>query len=872
MRLLHRLRFRLRRRQAETSLVAEMQLHREMLEERLRREGMTEQQARDTAARRFGNVTSALEQSREQWGWAWLESVGQDLRYAVRALRRSKAFAATTVLTLGVGLGLNTVLFTLFNAYVLRPFAVRDPHSLYEVGWWTKDGGSRFFSWQEYEEFRQRTDVFSQTLAESYCFVRLETHPLFGSLVSGNYFQTLGVNTLLGRPLLEEDHSVVVISHAAWKMVFGEDPQIVGRKLILNGHPFEVIGVTRPEFTGLGERPPDFWVPVTMFRELKNGENLFGPEQPRHLIVVGRLRHDLTVQQAAEALTPLARRSASRSARDLTDFRVSLQSRATPIAYTPKMVPVFSPIFAAFVLVLLAACANVSNMMLARATTRQREIGVRLSLGAGRWRLIRQLLTESLLLAVAAGATGMGIAHLTVDLGQKLFFSTVPAEFAKVVRLVPLTLDYRVFVFVMAAAGVATVAFGLLPSLQATRIGLVPALRGEFGARVSASRLRDALVISQVTVSLVLLVSAAILFRNSRTFQSRDVGLQVRDVVHVDGDDGALRKLAVERLAAEPGVAEMAAVWRVPLYGRLREIAVTPSGAAERTTAVYNFVSPEYFHLFGVPVLRGRGFTADEAGSEAPVAIVSEETARRFWPGEEALGKSLRIERANRRFQDELPGFSEVQVIGIAKDVSSGWVFDGIDRAILYLPTHPNAKHGTELLVRGQGTSNATVATVRTLLSRHWPQAPWAVIPMKDVLAVQIYPFRAASWVGSLLGAVALLLTVSGMYGVMAYLAGQRTKEIGIRIALGATPAMVLRLVLRHSVMLIAAGLGTGLALSLGATKLLVSVIEIPNILFWDTGAAAAGLALVTAAALLAAFFPSRRASRVDPMSTLRAD
>ena len=802
----------------------------------------------------------------------------QDLRYAVRTLRRSKAFAATTVLTLGVGLGLNTVLFTLFNAYVLRPFAVRDPHSLYEVGWGTKDGGSRFFSWQEYEEFRQRKDVFSQTLAESYCFVRLETHPLFGLLVSGNYFQTLGVNTLLGRPLLEEEarapgaNPVVVISHAAWKMVFGEDPQIVGRKLILNGHPFEVIGVTRPEFTGLAERPPDFWAPVTMFRELKNGENLFGPEQPRHLMVVGRLGHDLTVQQAAEALTPLARRSASRGAHDLTDFKVSLRSRATPIAYTPKMVPVFSPIFAAFVLVLLAACANVSNMMLARATTRQREIGVRLSLGAGRWRLIRQLLTESLLLAVAAGATGMGIAHLTVDLGQKLFFSTVPAEFAKAVRLVPLTLDYRVFFFVMAAAGVATVAFGLLPSLQATRIGLVQALRGEFGARVSASRLRDALVISQVTVSLVLLVSAAILFRNSRTFQSRDVGLQVRDVVHVESNDGALWKLARERLAAEPGVAEMAAMWRVPLYGRLREIAVTPSGAVEKTTAVYNFVSPEYFHLFGVSVLRGRGFTADEAGSEASVAIVSEETARRFWPGEEALGKSLRIERASRRFQDELPEFSQVQVIGIAKDVSSGWVFDGIDRAILYLPTHPNAKHGTELLVRGRGTSSATVATVRTLLSRHWPQAPWAVIPMKDVLAVQIYPFRAASWVGSLLGAVALLLTVLGMYGVMAYLAGQRTKEIGIRIALGATPAMVLRLVLRHSVRLIAAGLAAGLALSLGATKLLVSVIEIPNILFWDTGAAAAGLGLVTAAALLAAFFPSHRASRVDPMSTLRAD
>ncbi len=876
MNLLRKLRLRLQRRRLERDLAEEMRLHRELLEDRLRGDGLTPAEARAAALRRFGNAAAALEQSRDQWGFVWLDSVLQDLRYAARALRRSKAFAVTAVLTLGVGLGLNTVLFTVFNAYVLRPFAVRDPYSLYEIGWTAKKIRNRSFSLREFRQLRERSDLFSDVHAVSYTLIPVQSHSLTGMLVSGNYFSMLGAGTLLGRPILPEDDAapgagpVVVISHEAWKAAFGQDPQILGRKLVLNGHPFEVIGVARPGFSGLRESPLDFWVPLSMFRELKPGQDLFGPAEPAHLVVVGRLRPDVATEQAAAALTGFMRQNASRLQEKPENLRASFYPRSSPVALTPELVKAFSPVFAAFVLVMIAACANVSNLMLARAAGRQREIGVRLSLGAGRARLVRQLLTESLLIAILAGLTGIALAQSTLELGQRLFFATLPSEFAKVVRLVPLALDYRVFLFVLAAATAATLLFGLVPSLQATRTVLVGALRGEFGGRLRASRLRDALVVSQVTVCLVLLVCAATLFRNSDTFQKRDVRLRVDGVVHVSTDDARIRRRAAEQLAAQPGVAGVAAVYHAPLYGRLRQITVTPSGAAEVVAAGYNFVSPEYFRLLEVPILRGRGFAPEESAAEAPVAIVSESTARRFWPGQDPLGKTIRVENLDRRYVDRLPEFTQVQVIGIARDVISGWVGDGLDPTCLYFPTSLAGKHARDLLARGRPGDPGFALALRAALSGRWPDAGFQIVPLEQPLAVQIYPFTAAAWIGWLLGAVALVLTVSGMYGVMAYLVSQRTKEVGIRIALGATPTMVLRLVMRHSVKLTCAGLAVGLALSLAASRLLIAAVELLKMVLWDPVAVVASLALVAAAALLAAYFPSRRASCLDPVSTLR--
>src|SRR5262249_59503 len=283
--------------------------------------------------------------------------------------------------------------------------------------------------------------------------------------------------------------------------------------------------VTRPEFTGFEERPPDFWIRLPMWRELKPGQDLFAPEQPQYVAVVGRLRAEVTPEQAAGALAEFVQRSAARQSDAPKSVKAQLYSRSTTFAFTPELVKVFSPLLAPFLLVLVAACANVANMMLARATARQREIGVRLSLGASRARLIRQLLTESLLIALLAGFTGMAIAQLAIDLGQRLMFRTVPPEFAKIIRLVPLPIDYHVFFFVLSAATIATLLFGLVPALQATRARLLDALRGDFGARFRASRLRDALVVNQVTVCLVLLISAATLFRNTDTFQNHHVAL-----------------------------------------------------------------------------------------------------------------------------------------------------------------------------------------------------------------------------------------------------------------------------------------------------------------------------------------------------------
>ncbi len=422
----------------EADLAEEMRLHRAMLEERFRAEGLSAREARERAAREFGPSANALEDSRAQWSFAWLESVYADIRYAVRALRRSKTFAATAVLTLGVGLALASVAFTLFNAYVLRPFAVTDPDSLYSVRW---RGRERFsyigmHSAQVFQEIRARRDVFSDVFATRGVYVMGATRHWTGVLVSGNYFRVLGARIALGRPIEEQDartpggDNVVVIAHAAWKAVFNLDPAVLGKKLVLRGQTYEVIGVTGLEFAGLGESPPDFWVPLSM-------HSAFRTEDVR-LEVTGRLRPGVNKVQAEAALAVLAQRGRE-------DGRADLESRSTVAAFNPMMIVFFSPVLLALGLVLATCCANVANMMLARGLSRQREIGVRLSVGAGRVRLVRQLLTEALAIAGLAGLLGVVLARLMLDGGQRVFFATVPPEFARLVRLHSLEVDYRVF-------------------------------------------------------------------------------------------------------------------------------------------------------------------------------------------------------------------------------------------------------------------------------------------------------------------------------------------------------------------------------------------------------------------------------------------
>jgi predicted permease len=808
--------------------------------------------------------------------WLWLEQLVHDVRYAWRGLWRSRAFTATTVLTLAVGLGLVTIVFTIFDAYVLRPFAVRDPYSLHVIGWESRDARQWRFSWREFLELRGRTDVFDDVSAERTHFVTSGGRQLAAGFVSGNYFDMLGARMSKGRPLTELDvkapgaSPVAVLSDRAWARLYDRDPGAIGRTIELNREPLVIVGVMGPEFSGLDDSPRDVWVPVTMYRAVAK-QDLFGAVQPREVVLTGRLRSGVAAAQAQSALTPFMSAISGRS----DAVHASLELKATPAPLSLELVALLSPVFAAFGLVLVAACANVSNVMLARANARHREIGVRLSLGASRGRVVRQLLTEGFMIAGLAGLAGLGLAALALRVGLSLFLAMLPSSIAALIRVAPLDFDYRVFLFSLVVSGGATLMFALLPALQATRVTLTHALRGQPGASLRSSTLRNLLVTSQVTVSVVILIAAATLVRNGMALDEINLGLATDGVMSVNqrARGASLISSAAAVLAADSAVDQVAVTGGNPLFEQSGQALVTPSDATASVATRYTFVSPEYFPILRIPIVRGRAFRADEAATEARVGIVSAATARAFWPGADPIGKTVRIERSGNEPVDRLPASGNVVIVGVARDVVSGFVYDGVDRAHLYLPTNAGGAHASALLVRARAPTEFRREILPGLLQRvHADPFAFEALPLAEVLALQVFPLRIASWIGALLGAIAMALSISGLYGVLMFMLSQRTREIGIRMALGATSARVLRLVMRQCARLAAVGMTLGVVLAFVAMRLFSSAIEMRNVTIVDAGAFAAAVALVTAAAALAAYVPARRATRIAPSQALRAD
>jgi predicted permease len=805
----------------------------------------------------------------------WLDQFLQDVRYAWRGMRQSPTYVALTVLTLAVGLGLVTVAFTVFNAYVLRPFAVRDPASLYRLGWRTQDDGGPLFRWRDYEELRDRRDLFDGVIAESARFVSLNGRPLAAFLVSGTYFETLGVRFALGRPLASGDSAAagntVVISHQAWTRLFGRDPAVLGRELDLNGHAFVIVGVLAPEFAGLDDFPRDVWVSLTAYAALAAPELVV---EPRRIEIRVRLRADVSPERAQAALMPFMARMPEK-VNGARDVRADVQPNATPSPLSLELLAALSPVFAAFVLVLVVACANVSNVMLSRALERNCEIAVRLSLGASRGRVVRQLLTEGLLIAVLAGVAGLTLAAWALRAGVVLLFNTVPPTVSALIRVAPIELDHRVFVFTLVAAGIGTLMFALLPALQASRMTLTEALHGQMSGALRGARLRSALVVGQVAVSLVLVIAALTLARNGAAVGAIDLGFQTHGVmsINVRGEEHQLVSRLAAALASNPRVGEVAVTGGNPLFIRSRAVAAAPSGGAVAVPTRYTFVSPEYFSILRIPIVGGRGFRADEDGVASRVAIVSAATARAFWPGETPVGKIVRIERPEGRPVDELAGYSELTIVGVVKDVVSGFMLDGQDSSHIYLPIRPTDAKAIAVLVRARSEQDLTPEALQRIFKEVVPDPQtFEAIPLEEMRATQMYPLRAASWVGSFLAAVALGLSLSGLYGVLTYTLSQRTKEIGIRMALGATAGRVIRLVVQQSSRMAGLGAVIGGAVAFALMRTLGAIVRFPTVSLVDLVAFGAGFAAVMVATAIAAYQPARRATRVDPAQALRAD
>ena len=823
-----------------------------------------------------------------------METIVQELRQAARGLWRTPGFAAVAVLTLGLGIGANAAIFGLVNALLLRPPAhVAEPERL--VMLYTSDYSGPAYgssSYADFLEFREATDVFEGMAVFRPGIVGIGAGEALertgAELVSADYFRVLGTPMRLGRPFLAEEgevgaEPVAVISHALWQRRFGGDPGIVGRTIELNGRPVTVVGVAPERFTG---RFPGFvvdvWLPFAQGPALglASAEALTS-RGDRGVQVLARLRPGVTLEAAQERMRIVAQRLHAAYPDAWTDVngrgrRITLLAESEARLPPQVKLPVlgFLGLLGAVVaIVLLICCANLAGLMLARASGRRREIAIRASLGAGRRRLVRQLLTESALLAAAGAALGLLLATWATDL---LLAVELPVPVQIEFDLSP---DVRVFGFTALVAAVATLAFGLAPALRVSSVAPGEVLRSESATATggrSRLTLQNALVVAQVALSLVLVVGALLFVRTLQHAAGVELGFRPDNLLLVSvepppgsapgAEANTLALEARERVAALPGV--VAATWadRVPLDLASGRRWVVVEGYEPRTGEDMEFhnmrVGPGYFEALGVPLLRGRGFEPADREGAPGVVVVNEAFARRFWPNGDALGRRIGISGADG------PALEIVGVTATGKYLSP--VEE--DRPFIYFPALQVPGRGAFTLhVRTAGDPAALASAVRREVAAAAPG--WvvtAVRTMDDQLGVALLPQRLAAGALGLFGALALGLSALGLYGVVAYAVAQRTREIGIRIALGAEGNAILRMVLRQGAGLVGAGVALGMAGALAVARLIDGLLLGTSAL--DPLAFGGAAATLAAVAILASWIPARRAVRVDPMVALRAE
>jgi len=803
----------------------------------------------------------------------------RDTHYALRGFKRAPVVALTVVSTVALGLGLIAVAFTLINALLFRVDQVPDVHEMFAVERpRTGDGERQPFTRAQFDALRRETTVFTDAFAQiSDVDSRLDGRNMFGTFVSGNVFQVLRVSAARGRVLTPADDEpgaarpVMVLSHRGWDRLFAQDPAILGRDVLVNGVTFEIVGVMPEQFRGLASGPPDdYWAPLSMFGSISPNQR--GREATVGVDIVGRLKPGTSRETALAALAVWASRQPDGNPTERGASRITLVPRRGTAQQPREAVLVTAPLFFAFGLILLIGCANVANLLLARGVARQREIGVRLSLGASRRRIIRQLLTESLLLALAAAAAGYAISRVVLEIIVSAMMTSWPPEIGDIRLLVP-DADWRVALFLIVGAVISTMFFGLVPALQATRIEPLRTIRGEVVRDARPGRARDFLIGVQVAASALLLISAAVFLRSAFAAVTVDPGMRVSDTVIVQIANEQTRSAMVQAVRAEPSVVALAASGPEALGSP--QSALAHSGSA-RTTVTYKQVSSEYFSVLDIPIVGGRTFTQAERTPDASVALVSETTARTLWPKGDAVGQVVRLDadpNAETRPPDEPPFEPRTcTVVGVVRDVP-GFRMAPFPKAVVYVPTNPAAPR-TAIVARVQGNPEVARQTLLTRLTTIDVMSQ--VGTMLWLIKMETYLLQVGFWFSVVLGALALALTVSGLFGVLSYLVEQRTREIGVRMALGATTHHVTRLVLSQTIRPVLFGLVIGGGSVAGLAALLLStpsgegIGQIVHAL--DPVAYIVSLLVIVAACLMAASIPAARAARLDPTQTLRQE
>ena len=858
---------------------------REHLEEKIADsmdEGMTRKEAERAARSEFGNVTLIEQRSREVWQWPTLESIWADVRYSLRQLRKSPGFAITVILSLTLGLGANTTIFTFVNALLLRPPAVADGGHLVEVlEHDAKASGIEAYSNLNYPGYVDLRD-HNRSLSG---FAAFDGDPhvvswshggqgemVYGQLVSSNFFSVLGVEPALGRFFQPDEDKAgtgaptVVISYSFWRRQLGGDRSALGRVLVLNGAGYTVVGVTPANFTGVivGTRH-DFWTTLAMTPILIHDRERMNRDTTSWLFGVGRLKPGVSKSEAQADLTVLTRNEhpSNRQADVMDAITFPLQLMPGPLR---GYVAAFTGLLMAAVgLVLLIACANAANLVLARATTRRRELAVRSALGASRFRIIRQALTESLLLSMMGGAGGLLLAYWSIPALLSLTPATLPLSLEA-------PLDWRVFAFAFIASLLSGIVFGVLPALRSTRRDLLPALKDERQlAGPRRSRLRGSLVVAQVTVCLVLLISAGLCVRSLFNARSIDPGFTTHNIAVAQLDPGSLGYteaqdrqfylLLLERVRALPGVSSASLSDYLPL-GTSRSVhdvhidGVNPPPGQDSLPVQIAYVAPDFFRTMGVPVLNGRDFSPRDSQPGAGKVIVNQALAAHYWPGRNPIGQ---------HFKDHQ---QMVEIVGVVKTGKYRTLSeDPID--FMYLPLGSQSQEF--LVVRTGAGEEAALGEIRKVIQSLDPNVvPMEVESISQYMALPLFAAHTTGVLLAVFGSVALLLATIGLSGVVSYSVSQRTNEIGVRMALGADRFDVVRLILKQGMRLTGVGILLGLVLSFATTRVLAGLLY--GIKADDALTFASVALFLGAVAFISCYIPACRAASIDPMKSLRTD
>lgn len=813
-----------------------------------------------------------------------MPNLAQDLRYARRILTKSPLFTAVVVVTLAIGIGLNTAVFSAIDTLLLKPLpGVRAPNELVQLyrSW---PGGINYGSNSipHYQDLRDRSsDVYSGVAAWGFDQVSLtwagRPQTAFGMSVSANFFNVLGVTPLYGRTFVPAEatgtgaHPVVVLSYHGWKQLFGGDPSVVGKSLILDGRDYTIVGVTPQDFVGpMPIVTPELFVPLMQVNELRPGEgDLLKARGSNSFNVVARLKPGITMAQAKDRMSALVlalRQEFPDQYKDNGIFLVRQADAGIHPMLKNAEVGLSSVVMGVVAILLLIACVNVANLFLARSRDRAREMAIRLSLGAARRALIRQLLVESFLFALVSGVAGLAVAWWTIGIANRI---SLPMD----ITFHPgLTVSPSVLLFSLGVTLVTGFLFGLAPALQATRPSLVPALKGEEAAGESRSRLTRTLVVAQVALSIVLLVSAGLFLRNLSQATRIDKGFDADNLLIAQLDPGlqgytrartdAFYRQLTERLTANPDVVAVGYTTNLPLSLNENDSGVripgyTP-GKNENMSIQNSSVTPGYFTAMGIPLREGRAFRAQDDSGAAPVIIVNEQFVHRFWPGQDALGKTVHIHGRD---------WTVVGIVPTGKYFSLGEE----PTAYLYTPEAQDWSFGMQIAVRTRGDPQALVPALRSAVTALDPNMPLSdVRTMDSHLGIALLPARVTGWALGVFGLLGLLLASLGIYGVMAYSVSQRTREIGIRMAIGAGGGAVIGLLMRQGLTLVLVGTAVGLAGAVGAARLIQG--QLYGGRGFDPVTFVAVPVVLMVVACGAIWVPARRAAGLDPVLALRQE